>query len=66
MKKTGKQNEKKTKSQKTRDIECGNFVNEVEVWIQTKVVEISVDKDVFEKRLERACLNDDGKMPPET
>jgi len=22
-----------------------------------------VDKDVFEKRLERACLNDDGKIP---
>ena len=25
-----------------------------------------MDKDVFEKRLERACLNDDGKNPPET
>ena len=25
-----------------------------------------MDKDVFEKRLERACLNDDGKIPPET
>ena len=43
-----------------------NFGNEVGVWIQTKVVEISVNKDVFEKRLERACLKDDGKIPPET
>jgi len=31
MKKPGKQNEKKIKSQKTSDIECGNFVNEVGV-----------------------------------
>ena len=29
-------------------------------------MEISADKDAFEKRLERACLNDYGKIVQET
>ena len=44
-----------------------NFGNEVGVWIQTKVVEISVNKIVFLRNgWKEACLNDDGKIPPET